>query len=145
MKVGEKKSTNLNYARENLPIDLICVNTAFKGKNWPDFYDCVKCFDNIEKKPEILIWTPSRNCKIDYLTKEFSWTNFWLHVINHLCRCDWYISFIMLEYALHVFKKNIWRHKKSSNIVLDITVNLCNKNVKKFARLNGFFVVFCFG
>lgn len=55
MKVGEKISTNLNYARENLPIDPICVNTAFKGKNWPDFYDCVKCFDNIEKKPEILI------------------------------------------------------------------------------------------
>lgn len=25
--------------------------------------------------------------------------------------------------------------------MLDITVNLCNKNVKKFARLNGFFVV----
>lgn len=55
MKVGEKISINLNYVRENLLIDLICVNIVFKGKNWFDFYDCVKCFDNIEKKFEILI------------------------------------------------------------------------------------------
>lgn len=53
MKVGEKISTNLNYARENLPIDPICVNTALKGKNVPDFYDCVKCFDIIKKTRNI--------------------------------------------------------------------------------------------
>lgn len=49
MKVGEKISINLNYVRENLLIDLICVNIVLKGKNVFDFYDCVKCFDIIKK------------------------------------------------------------------------------------------------
>lgn len=81
------------------------------------------------------------NCKINYLIKEFLWINFWLYVINYLCWWDWIILFVMLEYVFYVFKKDIWRYKKVLNIVLDIIVNLCNKNVKKFVRLNGFFVV----
>lgn len=90
---------------------------------------------------EIFIWTPSKNCKIHYLSKDFSLKYFWFNDIIHLCRCDSYRLFTVLEYTRHVLKKNIWRHKNTCNLVLDVTVNLCNKSLKKLARLKYFSII----
>lgn len=35
-------------------------------------------------------------------------------------RCDFYRLFTVLEYTRHVLKKNIWRHKNTSNIVFKV-------------------------